>query len=193
MDTREWGSWGHLRVLPTTLSFLCEEQMLEEELSRTSTSQRSREPDVGLRWRRVGSKCVKLCPFCASVGAVPSQAKTKVKTRLFRFIFLPPQVLPLLSQTSPSQPETVQLWVRITRCHDQRCNRWDQDREIPTILLPNGFADWRQRKTNLKWKKQKTKPRQKMNFKWWCFFWNLPDVRGSLKQNKCLSSAKEGL
>lgn len=71
MDTREWGSWDHLRVLPTTLNFLYEEQVLEGELSQRSTS---RGPESLMLGSDGGGQeeVYKTLSIFASVEAVPS-------------------------------------------------------------------------------------------------------------------------
>lgn len=111
MDTRVWESWGRPRILPTTASFLPDEQMWgrgEEGLKQLSASQSSREPGVGLGWRRLRGKCEKLYLKCENFvqlcwGYSLPSSHDQGKAWLFRVFFslfllrqcLPPPALPL--------------------------------------------------------------------------------------------------
>lgn len=121
-------------------------------------------------------------------GAVPSQpAKTKViPGHLDSSLSLLRLSLQLFSLPLPLwDPPGVSWNCQVSWSELQASNKWDHgNKEIFKIVLPNGFINWRHRKTNLKW----IKPREKTHFKWcFVFFWNLPDVRALWSKTNAVS------
>lgn len=142
-------------------------------------------------------KYVKLCPFLLLLRLCLPKPRPRLRPGCWdSSSFLPTHSR--FSQISCSQPETLQLWGRFTRCHDQRC-RWAiggvRAEKFPQDVFPVALqTEGKGKQTSSGGKKNNL--REKTNFKWWCFFkicqmsealWNKTNAVSVLQKEACRS------